>query len=179
MKGEIERAFRTVFRFGSVTELSVPFLTGRPKLVEPIRRCTLGLSTYVRNWAHAGCGAFQEHAKPSPPPSSEPGRALLPGTFGNGNQPRKLGTLLSGVRDCITPGFQCPWSSIAALPFATSPAELDAPCCAGVARNPFWNGPASSSCWRYAPAFVQQPLPKLYVTADDCITALLQSFVAR
>src|SRR6185503_7560540 len=128
MNGEPDRAASTAFRFGSVTELSVPFLTGRPKLVEPIRLWTLGLSTYARNCAQAGMGAFHEQEKPSPPPSSEPGSALLPGTFGNGNQPRKPGILLSGVRGCMTPGFQWPWSSIAALPLATRPAELVAPC---------------------------------------------------
>ena len=145
MNGELERASSTDFRFGSLTELSEPFATGRPKLVEPMRRCTLRLLTYCRNCEHSGCGAFQEQAKPSPPPSSEPGRALLPGTFGNGNQPRKLGTVLSAVSGCMTPGFQCPCSSIAALPFATRPAELVAPCCAGVARKPAWNGPASAA----------------------------------
>src|SRR3954469_24008069 len=106
MNGELDRAFSTDLRFGSVTELSVPLRTGSPKLVEPMRRCTPGLSTYARNCAHCGCGAFHEHEKPSPPPRSEPGSALPPGTFGNGNQPRKLGILLSGVRLCITPGFQ-------------------------------------------------------------------------
>src|SRR5919198_1307614 len=155
MYGEPERNFSTVRRFRSATEDSVPFRTGSPKLVEPIRFWTLGLSMYVRNCAHAGSGAFHEHAKPSPPPSSEPGSALLPGTSGNGNQPRKLGILLSGVSGCITPGFQWPCSSIAALPFASSPAELVAPCCAGVARNPSWNGCASSSCCTYSPALAQ------------------------
>ena len=40
----------------------------------------------------------------------------------------------------MTPGFQWPCSSIAALPLATRPAELPAPCCAGVPRKPGWNG---------------------------------------
>src|SRR5438045_1391198 len=106
MNGERERKLSTVRRFGSLTELSEPLSTGRPKLVEPMRRCTLRLSMYETNCAQAGCGAFHEQAKPSPPPSSEPGSALLPGTFGNGNQPRKLGTLSSAVSGCMTPGFQ-------------------------------------------------------------------------
>src|SRR4051812_32025658 len=152
MNGERERNRSTVLRFGSLTELSVPFSTGRPKLVEPIRRCTLALSMYETNCAQAGCGAFHEQAKPSPPPSSEPGSALLPGTFGNGNQPRKLGILLSCVSGCIAPGFQWPCSSIAALPLATRPGELVAPCWAGVARKPSWKGLASSSCCTYWPA---------------------------
>src|SRR5690348_10799588 len=120
MNGELERAASTAFRFGSLTELSEPRVTGRPKLVDPMRRCTLRLSTYWRNCAHAGSGALHEQAKPSPPPSSDPGAAFPPGTFGNGNQPRKLGILLSAVSGCITPGFQWPCSSIAALPFASS-----------------------------------------------------------
>ena len=44
MNGELERNFSTSRRFGSFTELSVPFRTGSPKLVEPMRCCTLGLS---------------------------------------------------------------------------------------------------------------------------------------
>src|SRR5215831_7245365 len=161
MNGEFERAFSTVLRFGSVTELSVPLRTGSPKLVEPTRLCTPGLSMYARNCAHCGSGAFTEQAKPSPPPSSEPGVALLPGTFGNANQPRKLGIFWSGVSGCMTPGFQWPWSSIATLPFASRPAELDGTCCAGVARYPSWKGFASSSCCTYCPAFSQQVSLKL------------------
>src|SRR5262245_17462964 len=161
MKGEFERAFSTVRRLGSVTELSVPLRTGSPKLVEPMRFCTPGLSTYARNCAHCGCGAFAEQAKPSPPPSSEPGVALLPGTFGNANQPRKLGILPFGVSGCMTPGFQWPCSSIAPLPFARRPAELVATCCAGVARYPSWNGLASRSCCTYWPALSQQRSLKL------------------
>ena len=146
MNGELERDFSTVRRFGSFTELSVPFRTGRPKLVEPMRLWTLGLSMYARNCAHAGCGAFHEHAKPSPPPSSEPGSALLPGTFGNGNQPRKLGIFWSGVSDCITPGFQWPWSSIAALPFATQAGRARRALLRGRREEAVLERLASSSC---------------------------------
>src|SRR6478609_8473366 len=161
MNGEFDRAFRTDLRFGSVTDVSVPFRTGRPKPDDPTCLCTAALSRYARNCAHCGSGAFTEQAKPSPPPSSEPGVALLPGTFGNANQPRKLGTLLSGVSGCMTPAFQWPCSSIATFPFASRPAELVATCCAGVARKPFWKGLASRSCCTYWPAFSQQPSLKL------------------
>ena len=44
MNGELERALRTALRFASVTELSVPFRTGSPNLMEPMRFCTLGLA---------------------------------------------------------------------------------------------------------------------------------------
>src|SRR5580765_2236007 len=161
MNGEFDRAFKTVLRFGSVTDVSVPLRTGSPKLVEPMRFCTPGLSMYARNCAHCGSGAFAEQAKPSPPPSSEPGVALLPGTFGNANQPRKLGTFWSGVSGCMTPAFQCPCSSMATLPFASRPAELVGTCCAGVARKPSWKGFASRSCCTYAPALSQHGSLKL------------------
>src|SRR5262245_29513465 len=105
--------------------------------------------------------------------------ALPPGTFGNGNHPSDFGILLSGVSGWMTPGFQCPCSSIAALPLPSSPAELVAPCWAGVARKPGWNGCMSISCCVYVPAFSQHGSEKLYVTADFCIVALLQSLVAK
>src|SRR3954447_5855220 len=178
MNGDCERYPRIVRRFGSATEFSVPFRTGRPKPVEPTRRWTLGLAMYCRNCAHAGCGAFHEHEKPSPPPSIEPGSALLPGMFGNGNQLRKLGTLPSGVRPCATPASQCPCSSMATLPFASRPAELDAPVWAGVARKPSLNGFASSSFCRVTPAWTQHGSLKLCVTIVFWTTALLQVFTA-
>ncbi len=62
MNGDDERNFSTVLRFGSLTELSEPLRTGRPKPDAPIRLWTLRLSMYPRNWAHAGCGAFHEQA---------------------------------------------------------------------------------------------------------------------
>jgi hypothetical protein len=62
---------------------------------------------------------------------------------------------LSVVRAVMTPGFQWPCSSIAALPLASRPAELPAPCWAGVARKPFWNGWASISFCVFCPALTK------------------------
>jgi hypothetical protein len=79
----------------------------------------------------------------------------------------------------MTPGFQWPCSSMAALPLASRPAELPAPCWAGVARKPFWNGLASMSCSSMSPALVQQGSSKLKSVADFCITSWLHSRRAR
>src|SRR3954467_5051980 len=98
--------------------------------------------------------------------------------FGNGNQLRKLGILLSAVRLCVTPASQWPCSSIATLPLASRPAELPAPVCAGVARNPSLNGFASSSFFRYSPALTQHWSLKLCETIVFWTTVLLQILTA-
>ena len=85
----------------------------------------------------------------------------------------------SGESAFMVPSSQCPWSSIAALPLPIMPAELDAPCCAGVARNPSWNGFASRSCCVSVPAFVQHASLKSRLTAAFCSVALLHSRTAR
>ena len=52
----------------------------------------------------------------------------------------------------MTPGFQWPMSSMAASPFATRPAELPAPCWAGVPRKPSLNGSMPMNSWSCSPA---------------------------
>src|SRR5436190_14760558 len=139
MKGEAFRPTSSAFRFGSLTDDCEPLATGSPMLRAPHRFCTGVDTMYLRKSAHS-TGAFQEQANPSPPPIAAPGTPLPPGTAGNGNQPRALPMpFLLGERLFITPGFQWPWSSIAALALPIRPAELDAPCCAGVPRKPSWN----------------------------------------
>src|SRR5262249_41355620 len=95
---------------------------------------------YFRNSAQAGSAARFVQEKPSPPPGVVVGDPAPPATAGNGNQPRSEFSFLLLVSGAITPGSQSPCSSIAALPFATMPAELPAPTCAAVPRNPSWNG---------------------------------------
>src|SRR3954451_16200131 len=90
------------------------------------------------------------------PPIMESGSPLPLEVFGNGNQPRSGSGFWSGVRDAITPGSQAPISSIAALWFASRPAELPAPCRAEVVRNPALNGCVLLNASRSSPAFVQQ-----------------------
>src|SRR3954469_10793709 len=116
----------TSTRFGSVTPDSEPLVTGRPAPLAPNFFCTSTLTMYLSNSTHSG-GAFLEQANPSPPPRAAVGSPADPGTPGKLNQPRKGGTFLSAVRPLITPGSQCPMSSMAALPLATRPAELPAP----------------------------------------------------
>ena len=55
----------------------------------------------------------------------------------------------------MTPGSQSPCSSIAALPFATMPAELPAPTWAGVPRKPVWNGFVAMKDLSSLPAFMK------------------------
>ena len=55
------------------------------------------------------------------------------------------------------------------------PAELPAPCCAGVPRKPSWNGFASRSCCVSVPALVQHGSLKSRLTAAFCSVALLHS----
>ena len=99
---------------------------------------------------------------------------------GNGNQPRfEPRPFWSGVSAFIVPSSQWPCSSMAALPLPIMPAELVAPCCAGVARNPSWNGFASSSCFVSVPAFVQHAFVKSRLTAAFCSVALLHRRTAR
>src|SRR6185503_21054963 len=164
MNGDFARNVSSDFRLTSATPPSEPLATGRPTLSAAQRFCTPVLTTYLRKSTHSG-GAFHEHENPSPPPSAALGDPAPPGTDGNGNQPSLLPRPLPlGVRPAMTPGFQCPWSSIAALPLPTSPAELPAPCCAGVARKPRWKGWASSSCFVVAPALTQHGSPNLRLT---------------
>ena len=59
---------------------------------------------------------------------------------GNGNQRGRAAACWSGVSEAMTPGFQAPMSSMAALWLASRPAELPAPCWAEVVRKPSLNG---------------------------------------
>ena len=91
--------------------------------------------------------AAECRARVRPPP---------PATDGNGNQPIcDWQVLVRSSGRAIVPGSQSPCSSIAALPLATMPAELPAPCCAGVPRKPDWNGLAARKRCRSLPALVQ------------------------
>src|SRR5450432_502596 len=115
------------------------------------------LVKYYRNAAHAS-GALVEHEKPSPPPSAAPGSPLPPVIDGNGKKPISPSTVACwavGTSPMIVGISQSPCSSIAALPLATRPAELPAPCWAGVARKPVLKGFASSSFFRSSPALTK------------------------
>src|SRR5674476_224847 len=78
-----------------------------------------------------------------------------PEIVGNGNHPRSGSGFWSGVREAMTPGSQAPMSSIAALWFATRPAELPAPCWAAVVRKPLLNGLVAANVARSWLAFSQ------------------------
>src|SRR5690554_6733188 len=83
------------------------------------------------------------------------GSPAVSGTLTNGNQPRNSGTVASGVSEPIWPAFQWPMSSMAALPLATRPAELSAPCWPEVARNPSWKGSVPTKSCSSSPASTQ------------------------
>src|SRR5215468_9895882 len=117
---------------------------------------------YFRNSTHSG-GAFLEQAKPSPPPIAALWVPAPPLTDGNGNQPRKAGCFLSGVRVPMVPGSHAPMSSIAALPLATRPAELSAPFWPGVARKFGWYGLVALNVCRSWPALTKHASSKVCV----------------
>src|SRR5262245_62776377 len=147
-------AFAMVCRTGSDRPTSAPLAVGMPEPVPAKPFCTSGLTMYLRNSTHSA-GAFLVHAKPSPPPIWVVWLPPAPGTDGNGNQLRKLGSFWSGVSDDMTPPSQWPMSSIAALPLATWPAELFAPAWPGVARKSFWNGWVPRRVFRSSPALTK------------------------
>src|ERR1035437_2288240 len=84
---------------------------------------------------------------------------------GKGNHPRSGSGFWSGVREAMTPGSQAPMSSMAALWFATSPAELPAPCCAAVVRKPLLKGFVPANVARSWPAFSQHGSVNVLVAA--------------
>src|SRR5690242_9040117 len=86
----------------------------------------------------------------------EAGSPCPPEIVGKLNQPRSGNGFWSGVREAMTPGSHAPMSSMAALWFATSPAELPAPCCAEVLRKPLLNGLVAANVSRSLPALTQQ-----------------------
>src|SRR4051794_934242 len=140
--------------------------------------CTSVLATYLRKSAQAA-PPLTLHEKPSPPPSAVPGVPLPPATVGNGNQPSFEAYSLSSVSGIIVGSSQSPCSSIAALPLATRPAELPAPCCAGVPRNPVWNGCVARKFLRSCPALVQQGSSSLTAFTDCLSTSTEHSRTAK
>jgi len=65
-------------------------------------------------------------------------------------------------------------SSMAALPFATSPAEEVAPCCAEVAAKPVLKGSVPMNSCSFSPAVVQHSSEKSSVEFAACITSVGQ-----
>src|SRR3954454_4561017 len=116
--------------------------------------CTSGESMNCRNFAHASVASVV-HEKPSPPPSAACGSPAPPSVVGNANHPSLESSCLSSVRSDITYGFHVPCSSIAALPLATMPAELPAPCWAVVPSKSFWNGLVSRNFCMSSPALMK------------------------
>src|ERR1044072_1908432 len=130
----------TVFTVGSLIADAAAAFTGSAAAPEETSCfCTSVPVTYLRNSTHAVVASVV-HENPSAPPRATSGAPWPPSPAGNGSQPSLLLSFLSDVRDAMVPGSQVPCSSIAALPLATMPAELPAPCCAGVPRKPAWNG---------------------------------------
>src|SRR5258705_4947059 len=161
------------FMLESVTPLSAPWVTGRPAPVSAKPFCTAGLEMYLRKSTHWG-GALYEQEKQSPPPRAAFGSPLPPATVGNANHPRlSPRPFLSSVSPAITAGSQWPMSSMAALPFATRPAELVAPCWAGVARKPSLNGSVLRKACRSLPAFVKHASANFLSTPACFITCVL------
>src|SRR3954466_2183856 len=133
---------------------------------------------YFRKSAQAG-PALTAHEKPSPPPSAVPGVPLPPSIDGNGNQLSFEANCLSSVSGIIVGSSQSPCSSIAALPLATRPAELPAPCWAGVPANPVWNGCVARKFLRSCPAFVQHGSSSLTAFTDCLSTSVEHSRTAK
>src|SRR4051812_17100292 len=155
MYGEALRYSCTVLSDGSwIAEIAFGFAGSVAVLVCTSLVCTSGLAMYFRKSAHAG-PALTAQEKPSPPPSAVPGVPLPPSTVGKGNQLSFEANCLSSVSGIIVGSSQSPCSSIAALPLAMRPAELPAPCCAGVPRNASWKGLVSRNFLRSSPAFTQ------------------------
>ena len=137
--------------FGSVTEASAPFLTGR---MPPLAPALLATSLVTRNLAKSSAsgGASLPNAKPSPPPNCSVALPAPPSTVGNGNQPRSESTSSpSFALAANVEGAHWPIRSIAALPLATVAASPPAPS-HGAARKPFWNGSMSISRLSSSPA---------------------------
>lgn len=158
--------------------LAATVLTGKPAPCAASCVCTGSLPRYCRKSAHA-FDARVVQAKPSPPPSTAAGSPAPPGTDGNGNQPTLESSCLSSVSADIVPGSQSPCSSIAALPLATRPAELPAPCWAAVPANPVWNGCVARKFFRSCPAFVQHGSSSLIAFTDCLSTSTEHSRTAK
>src|SRR5215218_1125224 len=165
-------AFAIVCRTGSPRPASAPLTVGIPEPMPAKAFCTSGLTMYLRNSTHS-FGAFLEHENPSPPPIWVSWLPPAPGTDGKGNQPRKEGSFWSGVRVCMTPPFQWPMSSMAALPLASRPAELVAPSWPGVARKFGWNGLTPMK------VFVSSPALTKHLSVKSCFVPAFASVAAE
>src|SRR5450759_200754 len=120
------RPFRTSWRFGSVTVLSVP-MTGDRAVGGVELLSELAFVTLLRNGrkSTASGGAFLPTAMPLPPPTPSVGAPAPPVTAGNGNHPRSVPRpFLLVLSATSTPGAHWPISSIAALPLPTAAASL-------------------------------------------------------
>src|SRR5713226_4117825 len=179
MKGDEWLYVSTCFRAGMVSAGDAAGLAGRPTLAPTTLACTAAESRYFRKSAQAGSAAEVVQEKPSPPPSTVVGSPAPPLTAGNGNQPSSEFRPLSEVRGAMTPGSQSPWSSIAALPLPTMPAELPAPVWAAVPRKPLWNGWVLMKAVRSLPAFMKHGALRLTAFIELCRTGVEHSRTAK
>src|ERR1700678_3619895 len=155
--------------------------TGSPLSPGPtICAWTDGESRYCRNSAQAwACCWVPVQEKPSPPPRTAVCEPAEPGVCGKGNQPSSPLRLLLVETPCMTDGSQSPWSSIAALPDATRPAELPAPCWEEVPRKPAWNGLVFRNAARLLLAWPKQAAPKFWLLMAELTADCEQSRSAK
>ena len=126
-------------RIGSVMPASAPLAVGRPmpSLAQPVwTRLAHEVLEELRALP-AGCLPRARVAVTAAERGARR-RPCRPERDGNGNQPRFLPMPFWFGREArsSSPSSQWPCSSIAALPLPIRPAELPAPCCAGVPRKP-------------------------------------------
>src|ERR1700728_1538539 len=139
-----------------------------------------GESRYCRNSAQAwACCWVPVQEKPSPPPRTAVCEPAEPGVCGKGNQPSWLLRSLFVETPSMTDGSQSPWSSIAALPDATMPAELPAPCWEEVPRKPVWNGLVFRKAAMSVLAWPKHEAAKLWLEMAEVTVACGQSRSAK
>ena len=138
----------TLCSTGSVTAAAALLDAGGAEAAVEYDSWMASVARKFRKSVHAGCGALAEQEKASRPPIMAVGSPAPPGTDGNGKKPRSGRFFWSGVREPITPGSQAPMSSMAALWFATRPADEPAPCWADVVRKPSLNGLVAAKACR-------------------------------
>src|ERR1700761_738435 len=155
--------------------------TGSPLAPGPtICACSDGESRYCRNSAQAWAWAWVPvQEKPSPPPRTAVCEPAEPGVCGNGNQPSSLLRLLLVETPSMTDGSQSPWSSIAALPEETMPAELPAPGWEEVPRKPVWNGLVFRNAAMFVLAVAKQEALKFSLLMAEVTVACGQSRSAK
>src|SRR3984885_8075308 len=125
------------------------------------------------------CAVLPVQEKPSPPPRTAVCEPAVPGVCGKGNQPSSELRALLVETPCMTDGSQSPCSSIAALPDATRPAELPAPCWEEVPRKPVWNGLVFRNADRLVLAWPKHEAPKLSLLMAELTVACGQSRSAK